>query len=377
MTTPSTQTRQPANGALDLEVADDSRSLIKHPGVHTRMRSRLNTADFEAKIAHYPDEAKAAALWLHNYTLNTHHGHHASVAKIARDLGFSVSDNYLYQVTSGIYFRGRVGKTMLANFLELVAALRRHDQLAASAGKIPFVETGTYQDIAAYLDLKRAPDTVCKFGMIAGDTAMQKTESLKQYAVRNNHGAVVRIEAPAHVTLARFLVKLGYCYGISPTTTTSARMIELERCVNSTRTIIIDNAQRLYLPNTGRSQPIFSFLQELQDDTGCTIILSVTNEFPEVMTAGKDRDFFHQFAGRIGGVDKILRLPVNPPKADIIQIAEAFRVADTRAAWPLLKQWSHGPEKLRILFDRLQDARRLANSEGSDAITASHLEAVK
>src|SRR5690625_922517 len=116
MTTNSKQTRQANADALDFEVvADQTSMVVKHPGVHTRMRSRMNTADFEAKIAHYPEEAKTAALWLHHYTVNSHHGHHAPVAKIARDLGFSVSDNYLYQVSAGVYFRGRVGPTMISN----------------------------------------------------------------------------------------------------------------------------------------------------------------------------------------------------------------------------------------------------------------------
>lgn len=340
-------------------------------------RTHLNAADFAARIAHYPEETKEDAMWLHFYTHNKCGGHTTVAAKIARDLGFRVSDNYLYQIASGVYFRNKVGKTAVSNFLELVAALKRHDQLASASGKTPFIETGTYHEISAYIDLKRAPDTVCKFGMIAGDTGVQKSESLKRYSLLNNHGAVVRLEAPAQVTLARFLIKLGVCYGIGASISTSARMIEIERCVNDKRTIIIDNAQRLYTPTTGRSQPIYSYLQELQDDTGCTIILCVTNEFPETMLNGKDKDFFHQFSGRIGGIDKILRLPQYPPKADIIQIAEAFGVADIKSTLPTLNEWARGKEKIRILFDRLQDARRLANAEGSESITPDHIEAVR
>ena len=76
---------------------------------------------------------------------------------------------------------------------------------------------------------------------------------------------------------------------------------------------IIDNAQRMYDPRRGMTQPTFSFLQAVQDITKCAIVLIFVDEatgegdsLSRVMN-GKSRGFFDQFIGRGGGEDQILR----------------------------------------------------------------------
>jgi hypothetical protein len=67
---------------------------------------------------------------------------------------------------------------------------------------------------------------------------------------------------------------------------TARKKVEIARCVNDKTTIFADNVQRLYRPGMGGDQPIFNYLQKLQDDTGCTVILIFANIFSGFLTQG-------------------------------------------------------------------------------------------
>jgi hypothetical protein len=371
MPTPSAQDTErgnPAESAPEIAVrgASDSRLTV-----------RRDLGTFETSIAQYPEAVKPGAAWLYQYMMQKCNGAPAIVAAQLRKIDpktYPNREQYIYQVTTGRYFKHSKGEKAIAVFLDIIAALRRHEMLAEQTGRIAFnEELSSWIDLKNYIDRKRARETVCKFGAIEGDTGTGKTKGTKHYQLLNNHGSTVRFEAPSTPSLPRFLVKLGACYNILPGVRTHERVTKIEENVNETRTIIVENVQRLYNVKTGPYQPIFSYLQELQDDTDCTIILTWTPVFRNELLRGKDHKFFEQFVSRIGGIDDVLSLDRRLPKKDLASIAEQFEVDDFAACYPLLNGWALQPGPLRMVYSRLQKAKVLARGK---VVTLDHLEAV-
>lgn len=342
-------------------------------GSELPLRSRLSLADFEASSAHYPAEVRDAANWLFQFKHERCNGSHDLVAATLKRISpteYPDRGQYIYQVTTGKYFKNSVGKVAVSALNELAERLRAWDIIEQQRGKVPFNEKLSYWvAMRDYIDRKRALGTVCKFGAIEGETGTGKTAGTKYYQLLNNHCLTVRLEAPSKGSLSRFMVKLGSCYNISRSLSTSERLLEIDNNINETRTIIVENVQKLYNPKTGPNQAIFSYLQELQDDTGCTVILTWTPVFRNEVLQGRDSRYFEQFVSRIGGIDDVLSMP-RPKKADLLSIADQFEVVDAKNALPVLAEWSRQPGCLRLIYERLQKARLLA---GNKELHSEHL----
>lgn len=366
MSSASTQTAAPGNPGLATAVKAEQRLTV-----------RRDLGTFEAAIAHYPEPTKLPTTWLYQYMMSRCNGSPAIVAAQLKKLdpvSYPDKEQYVYQVTTGRYFRTAPGEKAIAALIELVAVLKRHELLAEQAGRIAFNEDlSIWKSIRDYIDRKRARDTVCKFGAIEGATGTGKTAATKHYQLLNNHGSTVRFEAPSSPSLARFLMKLGACYNVLPHVRTHERLVKIEENVNDTRTIIVENVQKLYNPKTGAVQPALSFLQELQDDTGCTIVMTWTPVFRRTLTAGPDASYFEQFISRIGGIEDVLVLDRKLPKADVLSIARQFDVVDIDDCYPILSGWAKQAGPLRILYSRLQKAKLLARGK---AVTRDHLDMV-
>jgi AAA domain len=258
-------------------------------------------------------------------------------------------------------------------FVDLVDRLRKQARLSAMAGQIPFIETETWQSIEPYIDVRRAAARICKFGLIIGPTGSQKSECLKQYATRNNHGACVHIEAPDTPTMGKFIHELARSYGVKHQSWADKRVAILDN-VNAAKTIIVDNVQRLFKPGHGWNQPILSFLQKLQDDTRCTIILACVPE-SELVRGG--HGYFEQFEGRCGGRQEFLWLPEYPQPSELLQIAEAFKLRDPQKHLPVLEDLAKTRGRIRVLFNTLQLAKQLAETEARKHITIADIRAVQ
>ncbi|MEI6861307.1 MAG: AAA family ATPase, partial [Verrucomicrobiota bacterium] len=127
--------------------------------------------------------------------------------------------------------------------------------------------------------------------------------------------------APSRPTRARFVQKLAQRYLSAASLSVGEKELAIEAFLKGNsaieslaggeqkkrRCIIIDNVQRVLRPGLGNErQEVFSYLHELQEETGCCIILTWVPTFRRVIT-GAD-PFWQQFLGRIGGEDEILRM---------------------------------------------------------------------
>lgn len=341
------------------------------------MTIKATLAQVEAQLAKYdaPEAVRSGVIWLHSFMHSRCNGAPAKVAEILRRINpqeYPNKEQYIYQTARGSYFRKSSGAEAIETFNEIVDRLKQWDILEQQRGRVPFNENlRAWKRYNDYVTAKRARSAVCKFGAIQADTGLGKTACTKHYTLLNNHGLTVRIEMPSAPTLARFLVKLGSSYNISASLPTSARLIEIDEQVTSERVIIVENCQKAYHPQTGTCcLPIFSYLQELQDDRDCTVILTWTPVFATEVLHGKESRYFEQFVSRIGGYDDILVLP-KPNKADLLSIVDQFEIRDRQGALAMLAEWSRQPGCLRLIYDRLQKAKVIARNRD---LTLNHLE---
>lgn len=355
------------------------------------MQLKLDDKTIEAKTQAYPEEIREPVQWLGAFTREKCNRQITILQDKCRQAKAAEVDySTWHKIFTGKYFlRGTDGKVQgsVRNFLQIIDLLRSLDNNETRQGKIAFIETPTWQLISDFLDKIRKPERVNKFAAIVGYTGTQKSECFKEYRRRNNHGKVVHIESPAKPRMGRFTTDLAMAYGESASQSGNRKEAFISQAVNSTRCIIVDNVQRLYKPNMGGDQEIFDYLQKLQDDKGCTIILSFTPTFITTLTSGLASGYFEQFIGRMGGFkvnkhgqvqssDGLLILPEFAPREDVLAIAEAFKLRDAEKHIAYLELISRAPGRIRAYFGCLQAASEEAKAEKAE-LTIAHLRLVR
>lgn len=332
---------------------------------------QLDAANIMPVIAGYPEKIRDDILWLAGFIRERCNRNLSALSQISGKRGWPVDETTWSRILRGKLFSDEGSPIIkLRNLDSIIAALRQEDALCQMAGKVPFIETTTWHDIKNYIDFKRAPETVCKFGLIIGPTGSQKTACCKQYSIRNNHGACVHFESPETPTMGKFLTKLAKCYGVSEYQTKDTKRERILECINDRSTIIIDNIQRMYKHKRGWDQPIFNYLQQLQDDTSCTIIMVCVPEFEIALSRGIEAGYFEQFEGRVGGRSEFLVLPEFSPADDLLAIAETFHLVDAEKHLKELEGIARRRGRVRILFNALQKAKRDA---GDRPLTMKHI----
>jgi hypothetical protein len=342
---------------------------------------RLDIGTLEERAARLPETMRDRFIWLGRY-IDT---------DCSRSLDVLIEQFRLVDVERdktvwSKILRGRWNRTAEGEdcppilsedkFNEAVDKLRKASELRDRDGAIPFVRTPTADMIWNALDFIRADGRVNKFLVIVGETGSQKTSTLKEYTRCNNHGMVIRVEAPATPSMARFISDVAASYGYSRSTTNRQQEEYILAKVNYRKTIIVENIQQLYVPKLEARQPIFDFLKKLQEDTGCTIVVTFTPTFEKAFQEGMHKGFFEQFVGRAGGQKRFLRLAPYPPEDDCIAIAKAFGLKDADKYGKYLADIAHDLGRIRVLCGDLQEAKIRAAAD-KKPLTISYLKAVR
>ena len=324
---------------------------------------RLDTPTMQLRVATYPQELKEPVLWLAAYVRE----------ECSRDMDVLVTEAKSLKIefdktTWTKILRGRLQKNAsgddlpspivnVGKLLKAIASLREQCDLRDMAGRVPFVLTPSAQMMCDFIDKKRSPDRVNKFGMIVGHTGTQKTATLKYYQRLHNHGLGSVIEAPANGSLTVFVTDLAEKYGCSRHAAQSRKENTIYRSINAKNYIIVENVQRLYHERDQANQRVFNFLQKLQDDTGCTIILTLTPVFVNKLKRSIAEGYFEQFIGRAGGERDILTLEEFPGEDDVLAIAKSFALVDAEKHIGELNKMVREPGRVRVLFEALQEAK--------------------
>jgi len=341
----------------------------------------LETGHVEAIASRYPEEMREPFVWLCAYVVQECNRSTDVLEVRVRELGFETTASTFDKILRGRWDTDSQGQKVspamaIKNFLTVVGKLRAQARISAMAGRVPFIKTPTATEIYSYIDVRRAEDRINKFGLISGPTGAQKTATFRQYCLENNHGACVWIESPARPSLAQFIIKLSEAYGASRNQTMPKRELIIREAVNAKRTIIVDNIQRLYRAQDGGNQVIFGWLQQLQDETRCTVILSATPDFKNTFTAGVDRGYFEQFVGRCGGRRQFLELPQFTPAEDILVIAQAFGLSEAEQHVEYLGGICRESGRVRVLFGDLQRAKQRAEKK-KEPLNIGHVKFVR
>ncbi len=359
---------------------------MEHPTHDQAPRSestiKLDDVTLQQRCAHYPAELREPLMWL-GYYVREH---------CSRDVDLLVDraeklEIHLDKTTWSKILRGRWNRdasdtqlespvVALPKLLRAIEALKNDARREEAAGQVPYVTTPTGKTIMDWVDGKRARGRVCKFGVLVGETGTQKTATLKEYCRLNNHGVCKLIESSETANVHQFITELGAAYGASRWVTTLKKKTKITESINETRTIMIDNAQRLYDPRLGGQQPAFHFLQKLQEDTGCTIIISLTPQGERTVFYGDNRGFFEQFVGRAGGYRNFMRIPAYPTPGDVESIARAFKFQDVDRHLKYLCTIVKEEGRVRRLFDDLQ-AATIRSEAKKQRLSIAHLHHVR
>jgi len=341
-------------------------------------RIRLDARTLEDRAKHLPEKMQDRFVWLGSYVREECSYNIDILQTRFVALGFHHDKTTWGKILRGLWDRNADGTAAKApclaeeKFIRAVDALKNDSRIKERGGRIPFVPTPTAILIHNFVDVKRTPDRVCKFGIIIGETGVQKTAALREYCAQNNHGACVMVEAPERPSMSQFMTDLAKAYGYAEGSSYGKKKAYVLSVVGNKKTIIVENVQRLYDERYRDKQPIFSFLQKLQEDTGCTIIITFTPTFEKTFTAGLQRGFFEQFEGRAGGRRNFLRLPEYPPEEDVLMIAKAFGLRDADKHAAELVKITREPGRIRRLFEDLQDAKISAEANG-EKLTITHV----
>ena len=341
------------------------------------LRDWITNGSEEPKRNQYPPEAIEPTLNLHSFLFRRCGGNINQLVDHARSRKFNQDYNYYYQVLTGRYFaKNAEGKVQgsAKNLIRLWNELQAFDRFMTKVESIRFVETSVWHRINDYVQRKMIPFSCCRFGGICGPTGNQKTESFFELIRRAPAGTGFHMEAPAEASLSQFIEKLSYQMGARKSDGRSKRreLIRTTMLVPG-RFLIVDNVQRCFNKRLGTRQPVFDFMQELQEETRSTTIISWT-PVEEGFEEAFGNAYFEQFIGRIGGEREILRIEPYPSDEDIELFAASFRLpeADIDKLMPTLRELARGKGRVRALVNALQSGARLANIAKQD-FGAKHL----
>ena len=267
------------------------------------------------------------------------------------------------------------------NLTHAITAIRDQVRVELLQGGMPFVETSTVNTIRRFINKKLRKDRVNKWGVIVGPTGTQKTATYKELCQRTP--GLRWVESNSNCSLRELVMRLSRKCGYRGATTTAAKTAIMDAMSSSlsnsgNKGIIVDNMQEMVRREMDGKrlkdkQTAYEFFREVQDETGCTIIWSITPESEDDMFDSKSI-YFEQFEGRAGGRESFLRLTNYPPIADLVQIAQAIGFKDASDHKELLKAIGHARGRIRRFFEIFQEARDSADADKSP-LTVDYVEA--
>lgn len=215
-------------------------------------------------------------------------------------------------------FNGSYG----ASYDNLLECIMRYKKIALERGKrrkIGFIETSTFDKISGVCR-SALYDSMPAF--IYGSSQIGKTESLKEYARRNNHGQTKYIRIPAAPSFPFVLKMIAEACFISTRLNADATRRRIVDAIDDRNLLIIDELHECFVTASDlTARKIVEYLREIYDRTGCGVVVCGTKVIQTEFETGRQNMVFDQFRRR-GMLELVL--PDTPPIADILKIAGAF-----------------------------------------------------
>jgi hypothetical protein len=349
------------------------------PPAPEQLRQWITTGEMctTHRVNVYPPEAIEPTMKILGYLHRRCADNLNTLVEHVRRRGYNESYNYFYQLLTGRYFNASAAGGSGGSWrkvAELWQQLEVWDRFMTKLASVKFIETSVWRRINAYVQRKRAPHTCCRFGAIRGRTGNQKTECYLEIIRREPEGMGWHMESPDSCDRRQFIYKLAFIMGAKKRSSI-AQCCEFirERLILPDRFVFVDNVQRCYNPRTGAKQPIFDFMQMMQEDTRSTWFISWT-PVEGVFNEAIQNDYFEQFIGRIGGEREILEIEDYPVDEDVEMIAASFGLPerDVEELMPRLRSLVREKGRVRALFNALQMASRTAHAN-KETFRATHV----
>jgi hypothetical protein len=330
----------------------------------------LQPARIETILPGYPAEARPSIEWLARYCRERCSSSHKILAAHSTQAGNSRSFAYFYSLFKGDH--DMAGAEALSGFLQMTASLRAYD------AKLHIDDERLFFPSVAFEEFERAVNARCKshvkhrLVLVAGPTGSGKTELFRELIARQKSPAlkdrlnIALVDSAQSASFYDWLPILCEAVGVRAA---GRQELKAEQIISNARqfdVILIDDAHRLYRESAGSNQTCWNFIQRLLDKTKCVIGVSVTDVFADDI---EEVPYFHQFAGRMAGRDKLIRLPAFPEDDDIVGICQAYGLQHARRCLGDVQYAAHGYERLRPL----QDALAFARARSGDSFTLNDL----
>jgi len=287
----------------------DTQARISIPGdvVKTALARLVQTGQLDA-------DGETLVWWFYCYARESHWRLSDAAEALGKD-----------KTTAYRLFNGSYG----ASYDNLLEAILRYKKIALERGKrrnIGFIETSTFAKVSA----------ICKSALydsmpafIYGASQIGKTECLKEYARRNNHGQTKYIRMPAAPSFPFFLKMIAEACFISTRLNADATRRRIVDAIDDRNLLIVDEFHQCLITSSElTARKIVEYLREIYDRTGCGVAICGTKVIQDEFDHGRQNMVFDQFRRR-GMLE--LMLPDTPPKRDIVKIAGAFDLPDPDA----------------------------------------------
>ncbi len=297
-------------------------------------------------------------IWLHAYMLEQG----KTLGDLKADVGYDAG-------TISKIFNGKYPGNMDL-FAKAVAAFRRVLSAREDVGQMPFVETRVSRKLWKGLDFAIGNGGLVE---IIGESRLGKTRATEEWIrARGFEGRAFLIRVPPRQSPNAVLMLVAEKLGVSSRHYGTKLIEEVQKCLNESRLIIVDEAHRM-IPHGARCVPYgMEHLRDLHDETGCAVAVLTTSRFLDIKG---DRDFmYEQWNGR---VDLTITLPTEYKDDEVRALLTSYfpRMSERMVADVLGVVNARG--RLGTLRRLLNMARRIAAKAEAGLEEAHFYQAVK
>jgi DNA transposition AAA+ family ATPase len=304
--------------------------------------------------AEYPEEHRAQVRWLFAWVKSRGWSYKKAQAET------TLSTTTLYRIWKGKYVDPTTGQGVrLDGVCETISRFRELAEARAMEQESGFVETSVWRRV----------DKICQealimqsFAFIYGESQIGKTAALREHARRNNHGQTIYVLMPASGGVQAMMKTIAAACHISARTSFEQLRARVERFFDHTKLLIIDEVHEVFLSyQKGSMLKCLAVLRQLQERTGCGIVLCGTNAFRSEIERGEFTQALKQLKKR--GIWE-LQLEDSPSWEDLKCFWKSHRLGEPTGEVAQLVRWM-GQEMGLGKFTRfLARAAMLAKSKG-------------
>jgi DNA transposition AAA+ family ATPase len=301
----------------------------------------------------YPSDQGDNLAWLFHWAKENHKGWDA----IARDVGTSYTT--LYRIWNGRYVNPSNGKLIdITELCDDIAKFRKICEARELMTRLPFIETSVWRRIEK---ICRETLEAQNIAFIYGEPQIGKTACLKEFCRRNNHGRTIYVLMPASGGVQAMMQAIADACHISSRSSFSQLRERVGNFLDGNKLLIMDEMHEVFCSYQKSSMlKCLAVLRQLQETTGCGMVLCGTNVFRREMEQGEFAQALKQLRKR--GIWE-LALENSPSSEDLRKISDFYKLGGpTGEIAEAVRTISHG-FGLGKYIKFIQRAAQLAKSK--------------